>query len=192
MIRPSAPAPESGTPQRGTPRRGAPEPPIVTVSTVASGLLSVDPSCEECLEHVRSHGPLVLGADAPGVHIPDVLPAPEVLFVNDLLFFDARGRRLGLLLDGAPELVVIDDRPRDGELRARIEELLAHMRVRAYEDPNVLEGSGVRDPQELCAPDRALPLPDYLQELSYKAAGKIGSEYNLGSYWHNLWHRLGG
>jgi hypothetical protein len=129
------------------------------------------------------YGPKAADHDEPDAGLPRV---------GDLSFFDGGARALRLELDGpAARLVVVGDQNCSGELRARIEETFAHARHRAYRDPTLLRGSAVRSPEMLRPPDDEA-LEDYLDALCRRMSFQmqVGVADHVGSWWHNLFHRL--
>ncbi|MGI8576125.1 MAG: hypothetical protein ACR2MA_12555 [Egibacteraceae bacterium] len=149
-----------------------PQAPIATLGPCGSGFLSVDPTMEQALEHLSGH---LAEQTAPGQ--------------GTLTFFDGLARELRLDEDGG--LVVTDGEVREGELRARITEALAHAREHLYRDPSLMQDSGLRDPADCRPPSDDLELADFLISLSYVLAAEPPVQRHVGSWWHNLLHRLG-
>lgn len=150
-----------------TPTDTQTETPIATVGPCGSGFLSVDHTVEEALEHLAGH----TGADVPG----------------PLAFYDARARVL-VLRDGTFE--VADATEREGELRARIDEAFAHARHALHRQPQLLTEFRLEDPEDLRPPQDAADLRDFLEGLTL-TVGAAPPPRHLGSWWHNLFHRLG-
>ena len=160
-------------------------PPVVTVGPCGSGFLSIDPSADLAVAHLRDHATGVPGTTATTSKV--ATPAPEV---TQLTFFDAGGRTLRLdTADGRPHLVIADHSDHTGEMRARIDETIAHLRERAYRDPRLLADSGVDDPDMLRPPDE--DADDYLDQLAQRLSYEPPIEDHVGGWWHNLIHRLG-
>jgi hypothetical protein len=151
--------------------------PVVTLGPCGSGFLSVDPSPEEALTHLDSHG-----SATPEVSVPAH---------DELTFFDGRARLLRLdTSTSRPRLTVADDGDHSGELRSRVDEAFAHARERAYRDPSLLEGTAIRNPAKIQPPSKE-DLDDYLDALRRMMSFEKPPEQHAGSWLHNLFHRIG-
>lgn len=147
--------------------------PIVTLGPCGSGFLSVDPSVEQALAHLHSH---LCNGDDPG---------PE-----SLVFFDGHARQLTVDAEGREQFELADTHVREGELRARIIETLAHAREHLHRDPSLLQDTGLHDPEQCRPPSEDLPIDEFLVELSLVLAAEPRVDAHSGSWWHNLFHRL--
>jgi hypothetical protein len=154
--------------------------PVVTIGPCGSGFLSVDPTIEQAIEHLRGHG-------VGGTTTAPYASAPPL---DQLTLFDAGGRELRLdTATGPPELVISDPRDRSPEMRARIEETMAHVRERALRQPQVLAEFHITDADVLRPPDEHSA--DYLEVLTEHLAAERPLQDHVGGWWHNLLHRLG-
>lgn len=169
--------------------------PIIAIGPCGSDLLTVDRSVEAALAHLTEHGVALE---------PDVALEPEIDAGSRsaLTIYDGRGRPLRIDdTHGRVTLVVSDDEYRRGELCARIEEVFAHVRERAYRDPDMLAGLGSLQPADIRPPDppRAgdtSPEPPaheyerFLGELLERMSPDPDIHQHRASWWHNLFHRI--
>lgn len=155
-------------------------PPVVTLGPPGSGFLSIDHTVEDALLHVREH------TTPTGGHT-----AHAGVAAAELILFDGAARKLRLDTSGAtPHLSVTGDRDHSGELYARIEEVMAHARAEAYDDPELLERTGLTS-AALLRPPAAGDLDAYLAGLIDHVTSVEPPEEHVGGWWHNLFHRLG-
>jgi hypothetical protein len=147
--------------------------PIVTLGPCGSGFVSLDPTVEQALAHLDGHSS------------PDGEPVPD-----SVVFYDGHARRLTLGTQGRPTFELTDHRVREGELKARMTETVAHAREHLYRDPSLLESTGLRDPGQCRSPAEDLPIDQFLAELTNFLAAAPREDAHSSSWWHNLFHRL--
>lgn len=156
----------------------APVGPIVVFGRCGDGFLSVHASVAATTDHLLGHGPLDDSGDRDG-------PA-----VADMVFYDGHARRLAVDRSDGFDLVVADHRSREGELRARVDEVFAHARHRCHLDARLAENLEVRGPEEVRPPPDWLDLGDYLDDLLQRFDVRPDEYHHRASWWHNLFHRM--
>jgi len=163
---------------------------VLTIGPCGSSILFVDPTAALALEHLTRHDVEV--ADPRGRVTAETS-------MRDLKFYDGRGRTLAVVTsEGVTTLTVADHTDRRDEVTARVDEVFARVRARAYHSAAVLEDApGHLGPWDVRAPDaprssREQPsdakYDEYFQSLYRLLSARPDIGDHLGSWWHNLFH----